>query len=427
MFNKEIKNKKEKVTEYLLYIFVFLIPWQTRYIYKYLILKGELFEYGKLAFYFSELVLILLIVFAIIFFRSKKFNKIYLIPFALLAVSLLGYFTALNYEMYFYGLGKLIELVLLFLIISRLKFSFLKVFVSFIFSIFIQALIALGQFFSQTITANKYLGIAGQFAGQGGPSVLEGSFGRWLRAYGGFSHPNILGGFIVIAILFLIALYLQNKKSKCNFLFWMALIILFQALVFSFSRSAGLALILSLVFLFFYLYRQKKLAKIWPILGVLILITAINFVFFQDLIQSRLNGEDRLEIKSRQERQVLEVHAKELLGSNFIFGYGINNYIPAVFNRVDNNLNVWQYQPAHNIYLLVLIELGILGFLIYFSFIFHVLLLALKSRQILKFILGLSLIVILFISFFDHYFYTYWSGLAIIFLIIGLINKKIED
>ena len=272
--------------------------------------------------------------------------------------------------------------------------------------------------------ANKYLGIAGQSAYQGGVSVLEGGFGRFLRVYGGFSHPNILGGFIVIAILFSIGIYLQQKKPRYYFLFWPVLIIFSQVLIFTFSRSAILALVIALIFLFFYAYQKKLLGKLFSILGVLILVGAMNFVFFQDLMQSRLLGQDRLEIKSTQERQILEVQAKKLLSTNFIFGQGINNYIPAVFNKVDNSLSVWQYQPAHNVYLLVLIELGILGFLIYFSFIFYFLLLALKNKQILKFILGLSLIVILLISFFDHYFWTYWSGLAIIFLIIGLINKK---
>ncbi len=418
------KEKIQKLVEYLFYFFVFLIPWQTRYIYKYLSLGGEIFEYGKLGLYLSELVLWLVIILAIVFLPRLKFKKIYYLFFALLFVSLIGYFNVLDYQLYFYALGKLIQVILLFLIISSLKFSFLKVFVSFIFSIFIHALIAIGQFFSQTISANKYLGIAGQFAGQGGPSVLEGGFGRWLRAYGGFSHPNILGGFIVIAILFLIALYFQHKKVKYSFLFWPVLIIFSQALIFSFSRSAILALILSLIFLFFYAQQKKLLGKFFSILGVLILIGAMNFIFFQDLMQSRLIQQDRLEIKSNQERAVLQNQAQKLIGSNFIFGQGLNNYLPVVFEQVNDNLEVWQYQPAHNIYLLVLIELGILGFLIYFSLIFYFLLLALKSKEVLKFILGLSLVVILLISFFDHYFWTYWSGLAITFLIIGLINKK---
>jgi len=76
--------------------------------------------------------------------------------------------------MYFYGLGKLVELVLLFLIISRLNFNYFKLFISFIASIFLHCALGFYQFFSQNVLANKYLGIAGQSAYQGGVSVLEG-------------------------------------------------------------------------------------------------------------------------------------------------------------------------------------------------------------------------------------------------------------
>ncbi len=126
LITKSKNYKLGRLIEYLLYIFVFLIPWQTRYIYKYLSLGGEVFEYGKLAIYVSEAVLLLLIFLALFFLRTDKFKKIYLLPIVLLIISLLGYFNVLNYEMYFYGLGKLVELVLLFLIISRLNFNYFK-------------------------------------------------------------------------------------------------------------------------------------------------------------------------------------------------------------------------------------------------------------------------------------------------------------
>ena len=42
--------------EYLLYFFVFLLPWQTRYIFACLTLGEKEFEYGKLSIYLSEII-----------------------------------------------------------------------------------------------------------------------------------------------------------------------------------------------------------------------------------------------------------------------------------------------------------------------------------------------------------------------------------
>jgi O-antigen ligase len=437
-----MNNKLEKITEYLLYIFVFLIPWQTRYIYNQVKLGSGVGEYGKLSFYVSELVLFLLIFFCLFYFKPrvgpKLKNKnlfIFKIIFLFLVVVLISGLGALSSKLYFYGLIKLIEVIVVYILIFRINFSYIKLARSFIFSMLIHSGLAIYQFFSQSIGANKYLGIAEQISAQGGVSVLEGSFGRLLRAYGGLSHPNILGGFLVIAILFLISIYLfpvksefsfnKVKKKKKSIWFYFSLVILFSALILSFSRSAYLALGISLLFLFIYsIFKKIAVKKIISILIFLILVSSISFVLFNDFIQTRIQGINRLEIKSNMEREVLQNQARVLLPDNWFLGTGLNNYLINVYSRINSNLNIWEYQPVHNVYLLIWIELGILGLGLYLFFIFYSLYQVFKLGGIKKFILGLVLLSILIINFWDHYFYTYWSGLIISFLIIALINKK---
>ena len=418
MLNIKIK----KIVEYLLYVFVFLIPWQTRYIYKYLSLNEEIFEYGKLSFYFSELVLIVLIVLAL-FLKTKKLSKIHWITIAFLVISFLGFFTCLDYSLYFYGLIKLIEAVLLFLILGKINFNIIKVGIAFVSSVFIHSILGAIQFFSQSIFANKYLGIAEQVSSQGGVSVLEGSFGRLLRAYGGFSHPNIFGGFLVIAILFCLIIYFH--KSKKSVLFWFVLIFLFNVLVLTFSRSAWLALVLSFLGLFIYsLYKKEIFKKVLPVLMIGFLVFRVNFVLFNDFLRTRIQAQERLELKSSIDRMVLKEQALSLLKDNWVLGTGINNYILTVYKNINQDLNTWEYQPVHNVYLLVFIELGVLGVILYICLLLYFLYQAFSSRDLIKFILGLMLFSIIIINFWDHYFYTYWSGLIIMFLIIGLLNNK---
>lgn len=428
-----ISNLKiEKICNYLLYGFVFLIPWQSRYIYKFLTLKGKFFEYGQLSFYFNEVFLFLLIIFFLFYFKSQlnlktKISFISKIIFLFLIVALISWAGALNFSLYFYGLIKLIEAIVLYILISKLNFSYLKLGWSFLFSMFIHSCLAIYQFFSQSITANKYLGIAEQISAQGGVSVLEGGFGRLLRAYGGLSHPNILGGFLVVAILILINIYLI-QKNKNNILFFLFLIILFFALILSFSRSAGLALFVSLLFLLIYSVVKKiEIKKIFSIILVLIIFSGISFILLNDFIQTRIQRTERLEVKSSMERNVLQDQAQLLIKDNWFLGVGMNNYVLAVHEKINNNLNIWNYQPVHNVYLLVWAELGILGLALYLFLIIYLLYQCFKlnNDNVNRFILGLIMLSILIINFWDHYFYTYWSGLLFFFLIISLINKSL--
>jgi len=435
-----MKYKLNKFTEYLLYIFIFLIPWQTRYIYKSLTLNGKSFEYGKLSLYLSEIFLILLIICSLIYIKKKdksreKPSRAILVIFIFLLVVLISFFSALNKQLYFYGLIKLMEVIVLYFLITKTKFSYLKLGMSFVFSMLIHGFLGIYQFFSQSIFSNKYLGIAEQISYRGGVSVLEGSFGRLLRAYGGFSHPNIFGGFLVIAILILISVYFYSVKSgflsnretkkKKNVLFCLSLIILFSALILTFSRSAFLALFLSLFVLLIYsVFRKTETKKVISLLLILILVSGFSFVLFNDFLKTRIQGQERLELESSTERIVLRDQALELLNQNWFLGTGINNYIVVVYERVDSNLNIWEYQPVHNVYLLAFVELGVLGFLAYVYLLAYFLYQSFISNDLNKVVLGLIILVIVVINFFDHYFWTCWSGLSITFLIIGLINRK---
>jgi O-antigen ligase len=420
--------KIEKLCNYLLYGFIFLIPWQTRYIYKHLTLGGEVFEYGKLSFYLSELFLILFIICFVFYRREQKISKEKVskatwIIFIFLLVTIISFFGLLNKLLYFYGLIKLMEVIVLYFLVTKTKFSYFKLGMSFVFSMLIHSFLGIYQFFSQGTFANKYLGIAEQVSSQGGVSVLEGGFGRLLRAYGGFSHPNIFGGFLVIAILTLISIYLQKKKK--SILFYFTLIILFSALILTFSRSAFLALFLSLFILLIYsVFKKVETKKVVSTLLILVLVSSVSFVIFNDFLKTRIQGQERLELKSSAERVVLKGQALELLNKNWFLGTGINNYIFAVHEEADDILNIWEYQPVHNVYLLILVELGILGLFFYAYLLTYSLYKAFSSNDITKSILGLVVLTIIIINFFDHYFWTYWSGLAITFLIIGLINRN---
>ena len=77
-----------------------------------------------------------------------------------------------------------------------------------------------------------------------GDSVIETSMGRFLRAYGPFDHPNILGGIMVLGIILVLYSSLQkeiNRNSRLFYLISLALFYLALTYVFFPSGLAGLA------------------------------------------------------------------------------------------------------------------------------------------------------------------------------------------
>src|SRR3989339_1059732 len=65
-----------KIFNYLLLVFLFLLPWQSRIIYEHQYLNGGHWEYGSLSFFATEILLwLIVILFAIENFGKKEFWK----------------------------------------------------------------------------------------------------------------------------------------------------------------------------------------------------------------------------------------------------------------------------------------------------------------------------------------------------------------
>jgi hypothetical protein len=65
--------------------------------------------------------------------------------------------------------------------------------ISFVVSMCVQSAITITQAAFQTIYPSTLFGVAAHYSDLPGTSVVEAGGMRWLRAYGTFPHPNILG------------------------------------------------------------------------------------------------------------------------------------------------------------------------------------------------------------------------------------------
>ncbi|MFZ4631953.1 MAG: O-antigen ligase family protein [Patescibacteria group bacterium] len=423
-----------KTNECLIYLFVFILPWQIK-----LIIQPAETNYSEISLYFSHaLLLVILIIFLWLRLKASDHeddSKLIIYSLAALEVFVfISIFFAPDKLLAFYRYFIFLVALSLFFIVrigseqksyQETLFDKINLVYCLLASVFLHASLGIYQFLTQSTFAFKYLGLADHNPETLGTAVVETLNGRWLRAYGGLDHPNILGG--VLAISLILAAYLLAKKKMLNtskeiwssiFLFIFYFISLY-ALFFTFSRSAWLAFAVGLVILLIIFIINKDKWIVGRFIALLFfsaILMIIAIAPFQELLMVRVEAETRLEQKSIKERNSYFVQSRDLLQNNFLSGVGIGNYSSAVALSDNNKKPAWEYQPVHNTFLLLWVEGGFFSFISFLIFLFF--LIKNGRREMFAFAILVPLIVLMFL---DHWLISLPFGLLFLFLILGLI------
>ncbi len=436
-----MKKFLDKNFKYLFYAFVFVLPWQTRLFLYSGQIKNEYSEFISISLYVSDIILMLLLSAAAVIFYSKrgkfftvdkKIGKIIWSLAGLDVIFLLSAFLAVDHRAAFYRYALFLAGAVLFVIMresSHFKIKKISVIYVLLSSLFLHACLGIYQFLTQSTFACKYLGLASHIPyALSGESVLENSSGRWLRAYGGFDHPNIFGAMMVLGVIFSVYLLIKKEQHKkwlnlnLSFLF-----IFILALFFSFSRGSWLALLAAGVVWILVEYRRAIFSARLEFLrrplfwGILVLLL-IFFAQYGNLVTTRVSGTDRLEIKSVAERVSYLQDTKNLLQQHWLLGVGPGNYVVAV-SKINPAQPFWYYQPVHNFFLLLWSELGIFALFFYLGFLFFILWPLSIARRANGFSLALATAVIMFMMF-EHWLFSLHFGILMGWLLWGLISKE---
>jgi len=294
---------------------------------------------------------------------------------------------------------------------------------------------------------------------------------KFIRAYGLFPHPNILGGFLLISILLTWSYSrlfhvehsephpqpLSLERRGWHFLdvprgtiMEIILIIQLLALILTFSKSAIVGLFIAVFYI-----SWKNIHKMFHVehfmrKGILVtLIIILGFILAKPNVPSFLT-------QSLQERLLYLNVSRGTILSNPILGIGSGQFVLGMNKNVPRGtfLESWQFQPVHNVFLLIWSELGIIGLGLFIWFLwklFHVeqniskpdiecstwnnsscdvykpthtnnvprgtLLLL---RETLKIFKG-ALLGLIFIMLFDHYLWDIQQGQIMLWVILGII------
>jgi O-antigen ligase len=407
---------KEKIGQYCLYLWLFLWPWQTK-----LILRPNDSNYLEISFFAVWLLLFIPLLFwgKEIFLDNYSFKKeekkayqwwglIILESAILLSITVASdkLLSLVHYLIFVLGLS------IFYLFKKKNLVSSTKAINILIASLITPAILGLWQFFTQTTFACKWWGLANHSAGILGSSVIETSWGRYLRAYGSFDHPNILGGVIVIGLLFILYSSFNNELTKKARIFYLSsFVILYSVLLVSFSRSALIAFFITAPLLFFK-FKKPARSLIVTYACLVILISAAIIIPYKDLFLVRSTASGRLEQKSLTERTTYIEQAWSLIKEKPLQGVGFGNYTLALS---DSN----QYsQPVHNYWLLLWSEVGIFGLLGALIFWFY-LLATTYFKNLYPIIIALFIFSLL-----DHWLLSSALGLLLFFVVAALVTRE---
>lgn len=454
-------------------LFLFALPWQTAFIFNepHIGKAGSsmegVWEYGKIAITFLDGMFVVLIVSSLffigtarrIYFSSIKrkilSDRISQCFICLVFLSFLSIIWSPDRSIAIFAALRFLEGVGIFFIIRFKGAHQIYSYIAIVVAAGLQGILASWQFFTQEVTANKWLGMAYHSSSQLGDVVIENSEVRWIRAYGSFPHPNILALFLALGIL---AGFFLIGKAQRKVTWWALLfcnLCMTAGLFFTFSRSAWLSFLCAILIMggATMCIRKKNTKthrdlpsshKLHPAF-LYVCVGVISFMALSLTLREPLaarfgiGGWSRLEQKSTSERMQFLTDSVSLLRTHWMRGVGIGQYTNSVFHQDEQQgrSRFWYlYQPVHNLYFLVFTELGVIGFFLFLYIIFLFLKKIINFIYLTKtngiyatqfFINGIFFLTILGVGFVDHFLWTIQGGIFMFWLACGILDRSIVD
>lgn len=249
---------------------------------------------------------------------------------------------------------------------------------------------------------------------------------RWLdegmiRAYGTFSHPNSMAGFLLLAWWWWRKKDTRNEKLETRIWYWIVNWSAVLGIILAGSRTIWVVTIVLLIAEQLritrhggqanYELRKKKkeiLGKF--LLGVGIVMLMLGVININYRISDFLGGWDS---EGWQKREWLGLSSLKMIRSNPLFGVGAGNFLVRLMEyRVGN---FYWLQPVHNIFLLAWSEIGIIGLLAISG-------LALGKVMKINFKkYGWLLFIVIVTGMGDHYWLTLPQNSWLLAIIFGLL------
>lgn len=274
--------------------------------------------------------------------------------------------------------------------------------------ILLLGILALGQFIKQGAVFNNYLFLGEQPYNIDTPLINhENVFGTWrVPAYGLFRHPNAFGGFLAITLTWVF--YAFKRKSISRNLFTAVFHFGIAGLLCTFSMFAWAAFLLGVCFIISWEYPKMRWCLIYFVAAAVFAGLLLNHIPFPISLADNPSVYKRV--------QLLEAGYAIISSYGYLFGAGLNSSTVVIEHFLEPTHYLRFDQPTHNIFILIMAETGLLGLLLFV----WILLKSLKHAYIHNYLIFVTLLQVIFISSFDHYFVTIQQTFLLFCLLLGI-------
>jgi hypothetical protein len=404
---------------------IFFLPWQTAMILTSAMISGEPSQYGVFSVYVVEVMIAFSFVLRGRRQTDQDIRRTWQALYWFLAIAFFSLSFGSIVGVGWFHMVHVVAAAMLFMLITDERTVMKRVLTVFLFGLLVPIMLAWIQVVTGASPDSSLLGISSKDVATSGVAVVETAAGRLMRAYGTFPHPNIFGGYLAFGVIALawLSRFIQNKRYMAAAL--LVSTVLSATFIVTFSRSAWLALFTALLVLIVMMFWQKKLPprRVIPIMALGLASIISTFIFFHSQVISRFDPSQRLEAVSIEERASQYQTVQDVFWEAPLLGVGPSAYT-FTLERLNPGHPVWFYQPIHNVFLLILAELGVVGGIAFFYWVYCMDMVGhtheKKPGGMFAITAGTCLLVI---GLFDHYLWSLWPGLALWALACGSMVK----
>ncbi|MFH0773609.1 MAG: O-antigen ligase family protein [bacterium] len=396
--------------ELLVFIFSFLLPTQfgKHFFFPFSYLSGIRVDYLAPTIYLTDIVsLVLILMWLLPLVKEignwKRRSMAYILPaFVFIILILINCVFSLSKPLWLYGLVRVAQFVFLFWFF-RHHGKRKSVYSALVWGLFLGACFELTLSLFQLSTRHSIQGLWYYFGERSfsifTPGIAKAYFmgKEFLRPYGTFSHPNSLGGFYLLVYIFtLTQKRISNVPLRRAFLFVSSALVLI-----SFSRSA---IVVYVVINLLYFSRNFLFCKAC-------FLAKLSVAFVLILFALTISGD----INSFQKRTDFMQKSLSIIAQKPFTGTGIGSYLIAQ-HAYPQKFSTFFEQPVHNIFLLVIAQVGIPLSILIFILIFQRIHIKIRREYFL-----LPLLCILITGSVDHYWVTLQQNVLVFAVLFGIL------
>lgn len=451
-----LQNKK--ISRIAFFLFLFSVPLGTKkFIFSF---TGSMSEFDTVFIFLTDMLFFISVFFVsnaffgdlrntyknfVSFLKDEKRVVTSVLIFSFTSLFSLLFSSQLPISLYFFLrlTVVLVQFLFLFFVLKRNIISITSLSSVFVSAAVFQAVIGFLQFLSQKSVGVWFLGesIINEF------SVNVARFPVFgvplLRAYGTMAHANILAGFLVLGLISCLFLWINKKqmappsfksflKERLFFqtIISISLFIILVGIVLTFSRSGWIVSLFGIIFSlcvgFLYEHTRKQTLHLFFIVCALfiLLFLSLGWAIFPRATLSRNEPSVNYRVLYNNIGRdiVLQKPLGVGIGNQIFFSKESGLYEKyGIYDNID-------WQPIHNLYLLITSELGIFGI---FSFLYIIgvafffsfkkeFFVFLKSPPQYFWFGAALLSSLLIFGLFDHFLWTLESGRLMLWLVLGI-------